>query len=455
VLAIEVEYLMGRSYATDFRDDTAPEWPPHPDRLFEALVAAHHDTFSEDGEDFVLRWLETLGAPQIAAGEMGHPDPVVNFVPTNYSGKTGSPHPDQRGRQPRMFPVHSPSSPVVHFVWTDANPDKATRDKLGSLLARVSSLGRACSLVRVKLGEPMDRPTYVPDPDGEEVLRVFGEGRLDELETLYKLGQRPSLAPQIRYGRAREVTPVPESYFGEMIVLRRIEGRGLSIEAALTLTTALRKALMKLSEHDPFLCAFFSGHGAETHCAFAALPFVGHEYSDGRLMGVAVILPRTTGTAQRRKVLRACASIEKINLRDESAFWDVELCGLDISQRALRPQVWIGPSATWASVTPILLDRFPKRNLPVEEILAVACERAGIPRPIEIEYGPFSEIPAVSPVSEFRLLRTKDDRPRWGVHAKFRFEEPVRGPILLGAGRFFGLGLLKPWKWREGDQIDD
>jgi CRISPR-associated protein Csb2 len=189
--------------------------------------------------------------------------------------------------------------------------------------------------------------------------------------------------------------------------------------------------------------------------SFAALPFVGHEYSDGRLMGVAVILPRTTGTAQRRKVLRACASIEKINLRDESAFWDVELCGLDISQRALRPQVWIGPSATWASVTPILLDRFPKRNLPVEEILAVACERAGIPRPIEIEYGPFSEIPAVSPVSEFRLLRTKDDRPRWGVHAKFRFEEPVRGPILLGAGRFFGLGLLKPWKWREGDQIDD
>jgi CRISPR-associated protein Csb2 len=455
VLAIEVEYLMGRSYATDFRDDTAPEWPPHPDRLFEAMVAAHHDTFSEDGEDFVLRWLETLGAPQIAAGEMGHAASVVNFVPTNYNGKSGSPHPDQRGRQPRVFPVQSPSSPVVHFVWTEADPDKATRDKLGSLLARVPSLGRACSLVRMRLGEPPERPAYVPDPEGEEVLRVFGEGRLDELETLYKLGQRPSLAVQMRYGRARVETPVPESCFGEMIVLRRVEGRGLSIEAALTLTVALRKALMKLSAHDPSLCAFFSGHGEEPHCAFAALPFVGHEYSDGRLMGVAVVLPRTIGRAQRRKVLRACASIEKINLKDESAFWEVELCGLDVPQRALRPQVWIGPSATWASVTPILLDRFPKRSLPVEDILALASERAGLPRPIEIEHGPFSEIHAVSPVNEFRLLRSKDDRPRWGVHAKFRFEEPVRGPILLGAGRFFGLGLLRPWKWREGDQIDD
>jgi CRISPR-associated protein Csb2 len=455
VLAIEVEYLMGRSYATDFRDDTAPEWPPHPDRLFEALVAAHHDTFSEDGENSVLRWLETLGAPQIAAGEMGHAASVVNFVPTNYNGKSGSPHPNQRGRQPRTFPVQSPSSPVVHFVWPEAAADEATRDKLGSLLARVPSLGRACSLVRMRLSEPSDHPVWVPDPEGEEVLRVFGEGRLDELETLYKLGQRPSLAPQMRYGRVRMESPVPESCFGEMIVLRRVEGWGLSIEAALTLTAALRKALLKLSEHDPVLCAFFSGHGAETHCAFAALPVVGHEYSDGRLMGVAVVLPRTIDTAQRRKVLRACASIEKLNMKDETAFWEVELCGLDIPQRSLRPQVWRGPSAAWASVTPILLDRFPKKNLPVEEILAIACERAGLPRPVEIVHGPFSGIHGVSPVSEFRLLRSKGEKPRWGVHAKVRFEEPVRGPILLGAGRFFGLGLLRPWKWQKEDQVDD
>jgi CRISPR-associated protein Csb2 len=454
MLAIEVEYLMGRSYATDFRDDKMAEWPPHPDRLFEALVAAHHDSFSEDGENSALRWLETLGAPQIAAGKMGHAAPVVNFVPTNYNGKSGSPHPDQRGRQPRTFPVQSPSSPVVHFVWPEADPDKETRDKLGNLLARVPSLGRACSLVRMRLGEPSNRPAYVPDPEGDQVLRVFGEGRLDELETLYNLGQRPSLAPQMRYGRARVETPVPESRFGEMIVLRRIEGRGLSIEAALTLTSALRKALMTLSESDPALCAFFSGHDAEAHCAFAALPFVGHEYADGRLMGVAVVLPRTIGTVQRRKVMRSCALIEKINLKDQSALWDVELCGLDIPQRTLRPQSWSGPSAMWASVTPILLDRFPKKTLSVEEIVATACERIGLPRPIEIEHSPFSDIHAVSPVSEFRLLRTKDDKPRWGVHAKIRFEEQVRGPILLGAGRFFGLGLLRPWKWREADQID-
>ena len=102
--------------------------------------------------------------------------------------------------------MQSPSSPVVHFVWPEAKPDEAARDTLGALLARVPSLGRACSLVRMKLSDRAGSPTWVPDTEGEEVLRVFGEGRLDELETLYKLEQRPSLAPQMRYGRTRATT---------------------------------------------------------------------------------------------------------------------------------------------------------------------------------------------------------------------------------------------------------
>ena len=30
------------------------------------------------------------------------------------------------------------------------------------------------------------------------------------------------------------------------------------------------------------------------------------------------------------------------------------------------------------------------------------------------------------------------------VHALVEFADPVRGPVLLGAGRFFGLGLFRP-----------
>jgi CRISPR-associated protein Csb2 len=106
MLAIQIEFLLGRYFAADFRDSSAPEWPPHPDRLFEALTAAHHDSFGGAAERSALQWFEKQGAPEIRAGEMGQPEPVVNFVPTNYDGtKSRSPHPDQRGKQPRSFPV--------------------------------------------------------------------------------------------------------------------------------------------------------------------------------------------------------------------------------------------------------------------------------------------------------------------------------------------------------------
>jgi CRISPR-associated protein Csb2 len=36
------------------------------------------------------------------------------------------------------------------------------------------------------------------------------------------------------------------------------------------------------------------------------------------------------------------------------------------------------------------------------------------------------------------------------VHALLTFDSPVRGPILLGAGRYVGLGLFRPLEDRHG-----
>jgi len=278
VLAIEVEFLLGRYFATDFRDETLPEWPPHPDRLFEALVAAHHDTFGIPEEREAFAFIEMLGPPQIAAGESGTAERVVNFVPTNYEHpQSRSPHPDQRGKQPRSFPVQGPSTPTVHFIWPTAEPNSRTRELLSGLLDRVPSLGRSCSLVRARLTESVSPAVWVPDDNGKDVLRVFGQGRLQELETLHKIGRRPSVGPQRQYSKTELWDPVIETSFGEMIIFQRKGGRPLPIEAALTLTASARKALLKLaeSENDSQLMEAISGHGDSPHCAFVALPFAG------------------------------------------------------------------------------------------------------------------------------------------------------------------------------------
>jgi CRISPR-associated protein Csb2 len=450
VLAIEVEYLMGRVYAADYRDSSVSEWPPSPSRLFSALVAALSDRSGSPAERAALAWLAMQGAPCIAAEPPGEGNAVITHVPTNYPSKAGSTQPEQRGKQPRSFPAQGPASPVVHFVWPEAEPSNSVRDALAELAARVPALGRACSLVRVGLTDVYRAPNYIPDDSGDTVLRVFGAGRLEELETLYKLDQRPNAAPHRRYRHIdgfQQQEPVA-GCFKEMVIFKRANGIGLPIEAVLTLVDATRNALLKLADGHGLMSGMLSGHGAHPHCAFVALPFAGYPHASGKLMGVAVILPGNIQPAERRKVLRTCALLERINLREVLGSWEVEIANFDVAQITLRPATWTGPlggAAIWSTVTPILLDRFPKKNLSVEEILRTACERAGLPLPVRVEHGAFSQLEGVPSVPEFRLIRKANERTRWGVHATLEFGCPVKGPLLIGAGRYFGLGLMKPF----------
>jgi CRISPR-associated protein Csb2 len=42
MFALGLQYLTGVVYASDAASREQPEWPPHPDRVFMAMVAAHH-----------------------------------------------------------------------------------------------------------------------------------------------------------------------------------------------------------------------------------------------------------------------------------------------------------------------------------------------------------------------------------------------------------------------------
>jgi len=111
----------------------------------------------------------------------------------------------------------------------------------------------------------------------------------------------------------------------------------------------------------------------------------------------------------------------------------------------------------WTTVTPIVLDRYPKKQNPddrakeVAECIARACQNIGLPEPSYVAISATSEIPN-APVAHVRR-----DAPAWeswqlphGItgrylsHATIGFNEPVQGPVILGAGRYVGLGLCLP-----------
>jgi CRISPR-associated protein Csb2 len=447
VFALEVDYLLGRAFAANFRDQGKAEWPPAPGRLFTALAAAYFESGVDPTERRALEWLEQLPPPAIGAGEAGDPVIPETFVPTNY---TGDGPPVLRGKQPRQFPAQAPSDARVYFVWREAQAPNELEDALDRLAARVGYLGRACSLVRMRLCSEYPEPNYEPHPSGAVVIRVPSKGRLDELRLLFETDRRPSAGAQARYRRTDagdEERPIVESEFGQMFVMGNKEGPGLPIEGALTLTQAVRAALMSIAgENDRPIPPLLHGHDHETHCAIVALPFVGRQHADGRLMGFGIVFPRLANTEEKRQVLAPCAELQRRGLRvTESCTWTVEAATLDTIKQALRPATWAQPARVWRSATPILLDRFPKKNGPtVEDLLKAACRRIHLPDPIRIEHGPYSVLDGVPPVPVFRLRRNGDDRPRWGVHAELEFPAQVRGPVILGAGRYFGMGLMRP-----------
>ena len=60
MFALAVEFLTGRYVATAFNDRERAEWPPHPARVFSALVATHFEE-PEPPARAALEWLEQQG----------------------------------------------------------------------------------------------------------------------------------------------------------------------------------------------------------------------------------------------------------------------------------------------------------------------------------------------------------------------------------------------------------
>ncbi len=113
-----------------------------------------------------------------------------------------------------------------------------------------------------------------------------------------------------------------------------------------------------------------------------------------------------------------------------------------------------GNSKRWRSVTPFSLPRFPNRgggkpprprDLPEAQLVQELIAR-GLPEPISI-----TRVEGYQPVSrplvrwlEFHTRRFKGTEGKGLAGFEIEFAEPVAGPIAVGFGCHFGLGLFMP-----------
>ena len=84
MLAIEINFLTGRYVATAHNDRQQSEWPPHPARLFSAMVATWHESADFDPQEkAAMEWLEAQPPPSVAASPAVARTVASHFVPVN------------------------------------------------------------------------------------------------------------------------------------------------------------------------------------------------------------------------------------------------------------------------------------------------------------------------------------------------------------------------------------
>ncbi len=559
MLAIEVEFLLGRAQLSPPGRVRDVEWPPHPVRLFYALVDALYSTpdgSSTQSERRALLALERQPPPHVFAATDAHRRvaPEV-YVPTNdvaahdvhrvskkvqavrvaitkveqaqrrlqeahndserqkaakaaerahkrlletlealdnyLQRTTRQKAPDlltHKERKLRSFPVVVPSQPTVLYLWPEWQPDDELRATLAALCARVVRLGHSSSMVACRVVDEEKVAQYRDDPQfrcwqptteqrTQVWLRVPTQGLLQELTALTdtERAMEGRILPTGMHPYRQEVAvaegerePVRSVLSGYWISLCRVDGPWLPACCAPEVAEAVRRALLA---HAPEpIPSVLSGHRPDgspldqPHLAVLPLPWVGHRHADGALRGVALVLPQQAQhavpaleTALQRWLDRGngAAPLRMGRL----GVWLLERSPAWTTLQTLDPWTWVRPARRWVTVTPIALDRNPgKLFSPVtaqrerawqeaEATVRAACQRIGLPEPADVTLDSFGFVPAVRPARDFAPFPRRNGPGRFRrvlLHARLIFPCPVEGPVVLGAGRYQGLGLCMP-----------
>ena len=186
------------------------------------------------------------------------------------------------------------------------------------------------------------------------------------------------------------------------------------------------------------------------------LGFLGHEHADGHLLGLAIVFPECLTFEERQDIQRAIVNAEDMETGEITLrMGQLGTMTLIPEQRpcppkALQPQTWCRPSQCWATAVPMVCDQMPPRKNRYQDWLVkqvvTACERIGLPEPERIECSSIPFISGAPTCNEVPALsRRSDGQTRWHLHLRLTFHEPVAGPVVLGAGRYRGYGLCRPF----------
>ena len=454
-LRVTVEWLDGRYHGE--------EWPPSPWRLFQAMVAGLGRRL-DPGIEAALRHLETLEPPAITAPRAHRLHPLTSRVPNNDADLVlplfarGEPR-KARSKAARLATLRTRHAwRVEGAVAYDFEAGPATAAHLPGLVraARaVSALGHGIDLALARaalLDEPAPVPgvRHAPCPTGR-LLAVPSPGSLDALDACHRRERSRIRASRIEtrlepsprmQGYRSALEPPPVRW--EAFALKRLDGGPLAVEGVRAMAVAamvrhaLKQAARRAGLHRSVISELM-GHGGERRVRVQPLPSVGHPHADGRLRRVLLTAPANVDEDGWESV---AAGLRGAALEAQGGGTEGFLAPLPRTDPVLAR--FLGEGPVWTSATPVVLPGWDSRRGRTRPARAVRrlLRHAGVGEDLlaAAVLEPRPRLAGSGHAPSYR--RPAHLAPYPATHLSLAWTSPVRGPLALGAGAGYGLGLL-------------
>lgn len=506
-LLISVRFYDGRYHGSG-------EWPPSPWRLFQALVAsAARGESLPDRATEALRWLEGLGPPTVCAPSAYAGRSFKTFVPNNDLDAVGG-DPARVGEirtaktvQPRIF---DPAASLF-YLWAFAQAADSERHarKICEVADQLYQLGRGVDMAWAR-GEICDEGeaderlcqhvglVYRPAKGGSgAVLQCPHFGSLASLTTRFaaareqfkivrrgsKAGLLFSQAPKPSFS----LVPYDSPSVFLLFDIRKADSGAFAaepVERIIALTEEIRKsAAARLrrsgwrrddSRREDYIEKVFTGRDSTEadkarRIRITPLPSIGHAHTERSIRRVLVAVPPDCPIATADIAWAFSGAPVKHDQETGEILHELALT----ADRTMLSHYGVEdapPMRLWRTITAAALpERVARRrtdprrtrgaakggaerlreHAAAEMAARQALRHAGVDTPVEavrVQREPF-EAPG-------RRAEAFESKPRFAKerlwHVEIALSRPRCGPLLLGDGRYLGLGLMAPVRRVDG-----
>ena len=481
MLRVTVEFLHGTFRGTG-ADDAAlagqtgieSEWPPSPARLFQALVAGGGtgDRCTSPAGISDVRLLEgkapTIHADHglsVAATELLDRFAVIDKTEDgavqNYPAREGAVSTSEWPRRCRRAPRSPTSGMTPHRpIW---NSTDFAIVLPGSAISAVPTVQFESGWKRRHFENAAPMRIWSPGERGDTELGIPRHGWLEVLDAAYL--DWVAGAPRRRswidteQQRYRSPAPVIRSMGGQAIWVRF--ERAIRPRLVLTVADALKNAVLERytalvadGDRDRVPAALHGHHPDGTtghqHIHWLPLPFVGEPNADGRIRGACIWVPESAtdlvsdlrvvvGSIRELAVTGVFATAVGTNLDNRVA-----------SRATSSSSRWSKPSRQWVSAFPVVQERRVRGEIQLDDV-SMWSRHVGLPAPTKARWSRVPLMPGAAKLHAADVFRRNEDRRPFG-HLWIEFAEAVSGPIALGRGRQFGLGLMLPVDLPRGEE---